>query len=58
MGNYKRSKYVYTSQDGCVFVLEKVLAKGTRCGQDHCNYVFGRLLWASWPVFATHMVAN
>jgi hypothetical protein len=34
LGNYKRSTYVCAYQGGCVFVLEKILAKGTRCGQD------------------------
>jgi len=34
LGNYKSSTYVYACQGGCVFVLEKVLAKGTHYGQD------------------------
>jgi hypothetical protein len=38
LGNYKNSTYVCICQGGCTFVLEKVPTKGTRCGQDQCNY--------------------
>jgi len=34
LGNCKSSTYVCTCQGGCVFVLEKVLAKGIHRGQD------------------------
>ncbi len=58
MGNCKSSTYVYACQGGCAFILEKVSAKGTRCGQNQCSYTFGRLPWANWQVFATHTAAN
>ncbi len=56
--NYKSSTYVCAYQGGCVFVLEKISAKGTHCEQDQCSYIFGRLLRASWPVSCTHMTTN
>jgi hypothetical protein len=46
-GNCKSSTYVCACQGGCVLVLEKVPAKGTRCGQNQCNYAFGKLPRAS-----------
>ncbi len=57
-GNYKNSTYVCTCQGGCVFVLEKVSAKGTYYGKNQCNYAFGRLPWISWPISATHTASN
>jgi hypothetical protein len=35
--NCKNSTYVCACQGECIFVLEKVLAKGTRRGQDQCS---------------------
>jgi hypothetical protein len=35
--NCKNSTYVCACQGGCIFVLEKVPAKGTRHGQDQCS---------------------
>ncbi len=58
LGNYKSSTYVDACKGGCALILEKVPAKGTCCGQDQCNYAFGRLLWVNWLVFATHTTSN
>jgi hypothetical protein len=37
---------------------KKVLAKGAHYGQDQCNYAFGRLSRASWPVSATYTITD
>jgi hypothetical protein len=58
LGNCKSSTYVCAYQNGCAFILEKVLAKGTCCGQDQCNCVFGKLSQVGWLVFAIRMVAS
>ncbi len=39
---------MYAYQGGCALILEKVPAKGTRCRQDQCRCVFGKLPWDSW----------
>jgi hypothetical protein len=58
LGNYKSSTYVSICQGGCTFVLEKVSAKGTRCGQDQCSYTSKRLPQVSWPTSTTRMAVN
>ncbi len=58
MGNCKSSTYVYACQGGCALVLEKIPTKGTCCRQDQCSYAFGKLPWASWPIFTTHTTPN
>jgi hypothetical protein len=37
---------------------KKVLTKGAHYGQDQCNYAFGRLSRASWPVSATYTITD
>jgi len=49
---------VCAGQGGCTFVLEKVPAKGTRCGQDQWNYAFGRFLPTNLLISATHTATN
>jgi hypothetical protein len=58
LGKCKSSTYVYACQGVYVLILEKVLAMGTCCGQNQCNYAFGKLLQTSWPIFATHKALN
>jgi len=42
LGNCKSSTYACAYQGGCALVLEKILTKGTRRGQDHWSYAFGK----------------